>query len=68
MIVETADSSSRSLTPAASVEPIASSRSTWISTCSPWCTSTTASGGGRVAAVADELGRVGEPDHVVLDA
>ena len=67
MIVETADSSSRSLTPAASVAPIESSGSTWISTCRPWCTSSDCLGCVLVAAVADELGRVGQPDDVVLD-
>ena len=44
MIVETAASRSRSLTPAASSLPMGSSRSTWISTCRPWWTSSTPSG------------------------
>ena len=66
MIVETAASTSRSLTPAPSVAPTESSRSTWISTCSPWWTRRTASGDSVSPPMADELGGVDEPVHVVL--
>ena len=66
MIVETADSSTRSLTPAASVLPIGVLRVDGDLHVQAVVDQHHRFGRARLAAVTDELGRVGEPDRLAL--
>ena len=64
-MVDSADSSTRSLTPAGSVLPIGVLRSMRMSRCRPWCASSTDDGRAGVALVADELLRA-RPARLLL--
>ena len=62
-----ADSSTTSAMPAMSALPIVVARSIWISTCRPLWRSRMARGSDGVAAIADELRRIGEARQFARD-